>query len=512
MANSRQVAVKPFFGGFVLETLTVGMYGEARNAIREYVQNAFDSIKRATNNLGILREGDGRIEIIMAADKDGLIIRDNGAGLPVKSAAETLTRVGASTKDYTTDAGFRGIGRLAGIVFSNTVRFTTKARGETEMTTVVFKADEMRNAMTPAKGSTMSAEELIRECVEAFIESAENADDHFFEVSLDGFVDAPEECTSFKLLQEFISQIAPVPYDQTFPFRDRLAAAADECQLPIEVVNITLQDGSNDPVPVQKLYGNKYLIESGEIELADCEIRVSRDKNWWAWIGKKEESGSYVDARVRGLRVRMKNIQIDGSDVVREIFQRQARSHIRFQDWYVGEIFVRPSFLVPNAGRDGFEETAAWKRMRRDLGELIRELGSQSYDVSNRGQLTIDALEAKVAEKRGELENLRRQEFRNQDRTLAISADITGLHKRIARASKDADLPTHATLQALGAELTDIKAEAISHIVSSAPRIDVEQVQQEARDELLKELRFFADRAAKKWPLRGSLKLGVGCL
>jgi hypothetical protein len=27
-----------------------------------------------------------------------------------------------------------------------------------------------------------------------------------------------------------------------------------------------------------------------------------------------------------------------------------------------------------------------------------------------------------------------------------------------------------------------------------------------------KHLRFFADRAAKKWPLRGSLKLGVGCL
>jgi len=27
-----------------------------------------------------------------------------------------------------------------------------------------------------------------------------------------------------------------------------------------------------------------------------------------------------------------------------------------------------------------------------------------------------------------------------------------------------------------------------------------------------KRLRFFADRAAKKWPLRGSLKLGVGYL
>jgi len=184
--------------------------------------------------------------------------------------------------------------------------------------------------MTPAKGSTISAEDLIRDCVEAFIRPADNTDDHYFEVSLDGFVDAPEECASFKLLEKFISQIAPVAYDPAFPFRDRLAVAEEKCQLPIEVVNITLQDGLNDPVPVKKLYGNKYLIESGEIELADCEIRVSGDKNWWVWIGKKEESGSYTDARVRGLRVRMKNIQIDESDLVREIFQRQARSHIRF--------------------------------------------------------------------------------------------------------------------------------------------------------------------------------------
>lgn len=41
------VGFTPYFGGFILETLTVGMYGEARNAIREYIQNGFDSIQRA---------------------------------------------------------------------------------------------------------------------------------------------------------------------------------------------------------------------------------------------------------------------------------------------------------------------------------------------------------------------------------------------------------------------------------------------------------------------------------
>ena len=137
MPDQTPVPFEPFFGGFVLETLTIGMYGEARNAIREYIQNGFDSVQRAIDELKILRAGEGLIEIELAADKKSLVIRDNGAGLPVKSAATILTRVGASGKSHRKNAGFRGIGRLAGIVFSNTVTFTTKAKGEREQTTVV---------------------------------------------------------------------------------------------------------------------------------------------------------------------------------------------------------------------------------------------------------------------------------------------------------------------------------------------------------------------------------------
>ena len=43
MADAKPLKIQPYFGGFVLETLTVGMYGESRNAIREYIQNGFDS-------------------------------------------------------------------------------------------------------------------------------------------------------------------------------------------------------------------------------------------------------------------------------------------------------------------------------------------------------------------------------------------------------------------------------------------------------------------------------------
>ena len=71
------VHFEPYFGGFILETLTVGMYGEARNAIREYVQNGFDSIQRA-KEIGVLAADEGHIQVTMAADKKSLTIRDDG--------------------------------------------------------------------------------------------------------------------------------------------------------------------------------------------------------------------------------------------------------------------------------------------------------------------------------------------------------------------------------------------------------------------------------------------------
>jgi molecular chaperone HtpG len=158
LANEQTpVTFEPFFGGFVLETLTIGMYGEARNAIREYIQNGFDSIQRATHELKLLGPDDGLIEIELAVDRKSLTIRDNGAGLPARTAATVLTRVGASGKSHRKNAGFRGIGRLAGIVFSDTVTFTTKAHGEREQTTVIFKAKAMRAAMAPGKGSKARA-------------------------------------------------------------------------------------------------------------------------------------------------------------------------------------------------------------------------------------------------------------------------------------------------------------------------------------------------------------------
>lgn len=286
-SSPAHVAFEPFFGGFVLETLTIGMYGEARNAIREYIQNSFDSVQRAINDLKILPAGGGLIEVDLAADRKSLTIMDNGAGLPAKTAATVLTRVGASGKSYRKNAGFRGIGRLAGIVFSDTVTFTTKAKGESEQTTVVIKAKSMRAAMAPGKGSAKSAHDLMKESVEAFRSHSRRVNDHFFEVKLEGFTDPPKECLSFLEMYDFVSEVAPVSYPDDFPYRDELRRAAEKSGIPIEEVQITIKDGNDSPKPVTKRYGASYEFESGTVTLSRCAIHYSPTERWWAWIGKK---------------------------------------------------------------------------------------------------------------------------------------------------------------------------------------------------------------------------------
>ena len=109
-SGDQSIPVTPFFGGFVLETLTTGMYGETRNAIREYLQNGLDAVMQASDTK-LIAPGDARIDVYL--EEDTLVVRDNGIGLGKDRAVPTLTSVGASSKDYRHQAGFRESAALA---------------------------------------------------------------------------------------------------------------------------------------------------------------------------------------------------------------------------------------------------------------------------------------------------------------------------------------------------------------------------------------------------------------
>lgn len=101
-------------GKTVIETLTSGMYEDARFIYREYIQNAADQIDKAVQ-LGILPDrNSGNIHITIDNEKKTIIVEDNATGIKSDNFISALANIALSTKDRTKDKGFRGIGRLGG--------------------------------------------------------------------------------------------------------------------------------------------------------------------------------------------------------------------------------------------------------------------------------------------------------------------------------------------------------------------------------------------------------------
>ncbi len=117
-------------GKNVIETLTSGMYEDARFVFREYVQNSADQIDEAVR-LGVLsNRQDGLIHISIDYDNQEIIIEDNATGIKSENVYSVLGNIALSEKDRTKNKGFRGIGRLGGLGYCDQLIFETSYQGE----------------------------------------------------------------------------------------------------------------------------------------------------------------------------------------------------------------------------------------------------------------------------------------------------------------------------------------------------------------------------------------------
>lgn len=451
-----KVPFKPQFGAFVLETLTLGMYGEARNALREYIQNSFDSLRQAVAD-GLVTAADARVEITLDRDRNGLTIWDNGVGLRTENAVAVLASIGASNKDYRRNAGFRGIGRLAGIVFCNKLTFTAKAAGQAEQTVVTFDAEELRARLAPGGVYAANAADTLESCTAASVEGDTNIDAHFFEVRLSGYYNPPVECTDPTLLRIFLSQVSPLPYAASFLFRDEVIQKAADAGFPVESVRAFLRDGDAPFIELFKPYGDKFSVTNARVPLSGIDEVRSPTNRWWGWVGRKRTSGLFKQLDERGIRVRVRNIQIDDTNILRDIFANSRReggeqriSYARFAEWYVGEIFVDPKAAIPNARRDGFEESVAWSSIKTELdGEVAAKYGRLAYRTSKEHQLSIEKLSGRFENFRKSAEVLIAQPQPGWDAVSLSMAEANEIQRRVGLAIKVADEEELAPLRAI---------------------------------------------------------------
>lgn len=384
-------------GKYTLESLTTGMYSDPQIVYREYIQNSVDSLENAVS-LGILEKQSMRIDIIVNEEDSYISIRDNGTGIPHREAQSTLMNVGNSKKRNSNNRGFRGIGRLGGMSYCDTLVFSTSYEGEDKKTVVSFDCKKLRKLLVPGQYEDLSLADVLGEIttIESLTEKEEK---HYFLVEMKN-VSGSSDLLNIDAAKSYISQVAPLSYQSRyFLYIMELKNYLADNGYEIEEFPIFVGEEESDLEPVYKPNKSRFRADRNKqtvdeiSKMSYFDITIDGELYALGWYGNCGWYGFLSDRELSGFRIRKGNILIGDSKTMNGIFKEA-----RFNGWTQGEIFIVTDKLVPNARRDDFEQNEAYYQLidvlstgvAADIAKAIREASQNRNDPSMKVLREVD--------------------------------------------------------------------------------------------------------------------------
>ena len=362
-------------GREVCEIVTTGMYTDPLSFYREYIQNAVDALAEVGNL------GEGTIKLAVDARERSVTMMDNGPGMEHGEAVRALVPVGDSGKRRGVDRGFRGIGRLSALAFADRVRFLTRREGDDVVTEVVWNGETLRERLRDTRG----AGEVIRACVGVREVDGGRYPAHFFEVRVEGVHRyVAGTVLNSVMVRDYVGEVCPVPMGTEFPFSQDVEELL-ACDPSLASVSIVV-NGRDEPIT--RPFGSEIKLSASkrdeftEFEPITIPAVGTTGHSAIGWLTHSRYRGAVPRrARIRGLRLRVGNIQVGGEGVFDFLFPES-----RFNRWCVGEIHVVDRRLVPNARRDYLEAGPHTRNLENHLRAVCRRIARRCRDAS-RGRL-----------------------------------------------------------------------------------------------------------------------------
>jgi hypothetical protein len=339
-------------GKDILELLSSGMYLDPLTIYREYIQNCCDSIEDALKQ-GIFADIiQSKVDVNVNYIDRSVSIIDNGAGIPKSKFLKTLLSFGNSSKRGTSARGFRGIGRLAGLAYCQELIFTSKYKGEDEISVLKWDCRKIKSLLTDHE-IDLDLAEIVEMSTSSSIEKSENKEEHFFKVEMKKIIRLKNDILLNSIeIEQYISQTAPVPFSDKFKFKNEIKNMLKEYfYLPEH--NIYLNGNER----ITRLYRNTFEFSSKTTDEINSfeKVEVTDNDNNVLAVGFLLHH-SYLGAihkntKLSGLRARVGNIQIGNNLIFLDLYPE-----IRFNSWTIGELHVLSEKLIPNGRRDDFEK------------------------------------------------------------------------------------------------------------------------------------------------------------
>ena len=331
-------------GGELLDILSRGLYTDAKDALREYIQNSVDA--NADN-------------VHITIDGPVVTVRDDGHGMDFDTLRRSR-RLGASDKGMPFNVGFRGIGIYAAFGMCETLTIHTHQAGTSELLVLRMDFGEMsrvleRDRSAPRRSSIALTDLLFEHTTFLRTNFSGNLNDQFTMVRLEGL--QPEyrsQLSNLSKVHGYLLNTLPVLFPDTGYgpkvnqwMRDRLN---------LNPVRVVLRVGKDPEVVVAPQIANhvhkpktSYLKDADGQELAFM---------WYALSATREQVSSgqagASDSEISGFLLKIKGFTLGSRFNVKHLWPLVGARALYHH--YTGEIHVLDDAgAIPNAARNDLE-------------------------------------------------------------------------------------------------------------------------------------------------------------
>lgn len=365
-------------GSQLVDVVTGGMYNDPLMVLREYVQNAVDSLDLAYER-GTIAPGDGRVDVRVDGMNRIIAVSDNGVGVQRDRIWMTLCGLGCSMKERLEQRGFRGIGRLGGLGYCDRLVFETRAGGEESVSVVTW--DGLRLQGLNGSMARLRAEDAVRHCVSVGSRAVKEGEppQFFCATMINVHRFHRDDLMNPKAVAAFLSRVAPVDFDEA-----RFAFGPEVRRYISQVPGYRSYRIHMNGEPVVRPHMGAIVVD-GKVadriervelfEVHDVEGAVV-GRGWYAITNFLSALTSQVP--MRGIRVRQGNIEVGNEYSLADLYTER-----RFATWHIGEVHLDYT-VKANARRDGFEHSPSYEAFLEQMSFLCRQLSAVCRDSSKR--------------------------------------------------------------------------------------------------------------------------------
>jgi molecular chaperone HtpG len=368
--------------GHVLEALSGGLYPNRLDVLREYLQNSYDAVRKFVEEGGKLDD----CQIDAAVQGASVTIHDNAGGMDLETLKE-YRKIGFSKKPFGLYAGWRGIGKAAGLAVAEKVIVTTAQANSRIGYSLVFQAADMLDEVRKLrkKGENVPFNRLI--ATFSNIESFDKGpDDHYTSVELHNIKQEMSELTDPATIAAHLSQIAPVPFRPDFAYGRRIEQQLRERvedYMPLRI----LVNGTQ----VYKPYLATWSYESETAVVKEPLFLPVFDNEKelvaFAWYCMNDGKGQLktpvtVNTRpidVSGLVYRVYDIRIGNSQLTRTTLWRTTPERAFYA---MGEIHVMDDRVEPTSDRNDFVDSLARYELYDACAVIAKDISQRAGQQS----------------------------------------------------------------------------------------------------------------------------------